>query len=649
MRNRYFLFSDIVLILLSSALSFGLRFDFYLTSTFQRDGILLLWVISIPVYMCTFLILGIYARYWPSAGPNELILLAAANLMAGFICVFVVLVIALPSDANPVPRTIPIINAFILLLGTGAARFSLRAYRQLFYSSRKHNSTENVSLKRVLIIGAGESGIHVLQSLTHSNLPVDISGFLDDDPERVGVLVRGVRVIGYFSDLEQIIFERRINLVVIATPSASGKQVRDFVSVCQKTKVEYKIIPNAHEITSGKFTINRLRSVAIEDLLRRSPVALDTTNIRRQIEGACVLITGAGGSIGSELSRQIARFKPRTLILLGHGENSLFAIENRLKKEYPDVAFKLILADVRDIRQLEKVFIEHQPSIVFHAAAHKHVPMVEGNAAEGVLNNVLGTRNLIELCNKFEVERMVHISTDKAVEPTSVMGMSKRVAEILILDATRKTPARFASVRFGNVLGSRGSVIPLFQDQINWGGPITITSKTITRYFMSIPEAVSLVMRASVFTGHGPLFVLNMGTPIRIYDLASDLIRLNGLQPDVDIEIHEIGLRPGEKLYEDLSWKYESKTPIDGGALFSIGIPAELACGMIDTASRKLEELLNTARSYDNERTRQLLHEIVYFTPELQLLPEGEKLGGTQELVTALPFAMLNQSLSGSS
>jgi FlaA1/EpsC-like NDP-sugar epimerase len=353
-----------------------------------------------------------------------------------------------------------------------------------------------------------------------------------------------------------------------------------------------------------------------DGLLNRRPVAPDTAPIRRQIEEACVLITGAGGSIGGELSRQTAGFGPRLLLLLGHGENSLFSLEHRLRAAYPDLRFRTILADVRDRTLLEKVFQDYRPTLVFHAAAHKHVPMVEANVAEGVLNNVLGTHHLIELCNRFETGRMVHISTDKAVEPTSAMGMSKRVAELLILDAARGAPSRFASVRFGNVLGSRGSVVPLFQEQIGWGGPITITSKMITRYFMSVPEAVSLVMRAGVFTGHSPLFALNMGTPIRIYDLACDLIRLNGLRPEIDIEIREIGLRPGEKLYEDLNWDYEIKSPIDDGAFFSIAVAPELARQMIEIACAKLDDLFNAARSRDDARTRQLLREIVFFTPE---------------------------------
>lgn len=621
MRNRYFLLADIMLIVVISLLSFGLRFDFDISTATYRDGIFLLWVITITVYILTFYLLNIYSLYWPSAGPRELLTLAFANILAGFMVEVVVLVIAIPIDSNPIPRTIPIINALTLVVVTCTTRFASRAYRHYFFQNRGVVEKDYADLKRVLIVGAGQPGVHILQSLAQSAPHMEIAGFLDDDLEKIGNLVRGVPVLGNFDELKRFIIERHVNLVVIAAPSASGKRIRQVVFDCQETKVDYKIVPSAHEITSGKFTINMLRPVAIGDLLHRPPVALDTSLIRMQITDACVLITGAGGSIGGELTRQVAQFEPRLLLLLGHGENSLFALEHRLRKEYPAINFKIILADIQDKLAVEQVFEKYRPALVFHAAAHKHVPMVEVNVAEGVLNNILGTRNIIELCNRFETKRMVHISTDKAVEPTSAMGMSKRVAEILILDAARQAPDRFASVRFGNVLGSRGSVVPLFQEQINWGGPITITSKLIQRYFMSIPEAVSLVMRAGVFTEYGPLFVLNMGTPIQIYDLACDLIRLNGLQPEVDIEIKEIGLRPGEKLYEDLVWNYEVKTTIDGGAFFAIDIPLELARQMIESACSKLEALLNSAQMRDNERARQLLHEIVYFTPGPQSSP----------------------------
>jgi FlaA1/EpsC-like NDP-sugar epimerase len=377
-------------------------------------------------------------------------------------------------------------------------------------------------------------------------------GFLDDNPVKMKQQIHGIPVIGSLSDLAKVLDNRRVDEVIIAIPSAPGKVIRMVSDICRLKAVHFRTMPGIYELLGGKVSVNRLREVDITDLLRREPIRLMDEQIGRTISNRVVLVTGAGGSIGAELCRQLARWSPAELILLGHGENSIFEAYLELQDRFPSLSLKAVIADIRDKDRLARVFQAYRPQVVFHAAAHKHVPLMESNIEEAVTNNVEGTRNLVQAAIASDVDRLVMISTDKAIRPANVMGASKRLAEMTVLDAAERYGKDFSVVRFGNVLGSRGSVVPLFKRQIARGGPITITHPDMKRYFMTIPEAVYLVLQAATMGHGGETYVLNMGEQIRILDLAEDLIRLSGLEPGRDIDIIFTGIRPGEKLSEDL-------------------------------------------------------------------------------------------------
>jgi len=377
-------------------------------------------------------------------------------------------------------------------------------------------------------------------------------GFLDDNPEKYNQQLHGIPVVGRLKDLSKVISKYQVNEVIIAIPSASGEAVRKITNVCRKNKIPFRTMPGIYELLGGTAGVTRLREVQIADLLRRSPAKIDVDLAGNMLEGKTVLVTGAGGSIGQELCRQIARWSPSKLILLGHGENSIFETYQSLKENYPSLPVITAIADIRDACRIDQEFSRNQPQVVFHAAAHKHVPLMEINVEDCILNNVLGTQNIINSCEKSKVERLVLISTDKAIRPVSVMGASKRIAEMLVLDAAGRLKKPISVVRFGNVLGSRGSVVPLFKRQIANGGPVTVTHPEMKRYFMTIPEAVYLVIQSAGMGKGGETFVLDMGEQIKIVDLAEDLIRLSGFEPGKEIEIVFTGIRNGEKLSEDL-------------------------------------------------------------------------------------------------
>lgn len=614
LRNRYFFVLDILAIITAVTLSFLLRFDLHPT-VYSWQGFFQFLLLTLPIQMLTFYVCGLYTRYWHDAGAADLLVAALVCALAGLLTILAVAVSSwfLPTFFSAVPRSIPIIDNPLLTLLVLTLRFSQRAYHQRLRIRQR--TSHKTDILCVLIVGAGDTGIQVLNALEESPNETRVVGFLDDDPRKVNQLVHGVKVVGNTSYLKYAVQKYTVNLVIIAIPSAPGTVIRRIMTACQDVGVAHKIIPGLAELINGRIAINMLRPVSIDDLLRRSPVKLDVSGVSRQVEGKCVLITGAGGSIGSELARQVAQHHPAHLLLLGHGENSLFGIENRLKHEFPDVPCKVLLTDMRDPRCLHTIFTKWRPSVVFHAAAHKHVPMLEINAVEAVINNVIGTYNLISLCDQYEIERMIMVSTDKAVEPTSVMGMTKRVAEILMMYAASRHPRRFAIVRFGNVLGSRGSVVPTFLQQIADGGPVTVTSAQITRFFMSIPEAVRLVLKAGVLNEQGPLFVLNMGEPVRVIELAYDLIRLSGLEPDRDIEVKITGLRPGEKLYEELFWSYESRQPIEQDTLFAIQLSSDMQ-DLSEYLNERIQLLMQAARDYQVERVLDLLAAIVFTTPD---------------------------------
>ncbi|HNO86538.1 MAG TPA: nucleoside-diphosphate sugar epimerase/dehydratase, partial [Anaerolineales bacterium] len=431
----------------------------------------------------------------------------------------------------------------------GGSRFALRILAE---QSSAPRDALRVG-KRALIIGAGDAGALVVRELQKSSqLNLFPVGFLDDDPAKQNHQIYGVSVIGRVGKLADVLESQRIDEVIIAIPSAPGKIIRAVNDACRKKGIPSRTMPGIYELLGGKVSVNRLREVDITDLLRRDHVRVNDEQVGQALEGKRVLVTGAGGSIGRELCRQIARRNPSQLILLGHGENSIFEILLELQNDYAALKLIPVIADIRNGQRLDSVFAQHHPQVVFHAAAHKHVPLMEANPVEAITNNVLGTRNVVQAALDHNVERFILISTDKAVNPSSIYGATKRLAEAIVLDAAHKNKRAFAVVRFGNVLGSRGSIIPIFKNQIANGGPVTITHPDMFRFFMTIPEAVYLVLQASSMNNGGEVFVLNMGEPVRILDLAEDLIKLSGLEPQKDIEIAFTGIRPGEKLTEEL-------------------------------------------------------------------------------------------------
>jgi len=554
-RNRFVLIGDIALIIVSVLGSFALRLDaeqlrFYFPAALLMCAVAL--AIKIPVYF----FFGLYRRLWIYASTGELRLITAAVTTASVLVSGVMLLLISAGLVLPgMPRSALGIDWLLSLVLIGGSRFALRILAEQSTTSRANGKG-----KHVLIIGAGDAGALIVRELQKtSQLNLTPVGFLDDDPAKQNHVIYGVKVIGVVRDLASVIDVQRIDEVIIAIPSAPGQLVRMVNDVCRLKGIPSRAMPGIYELIGGKVSVNRLREVDIIDLLRREPVRVNDEAVGAALEGKRVLVTGAGGSIGRELCRQIARRNPAELVLLGHGENSIFEILLELGQDYPNHLLSPVIADVRNSERLAQIFNEHQPQIVFHAAAHKHVPLMEVNVVEAITNNVLGTHNVVRTALDHNVERFVLISTDKAVRPTSIYGATKRLAEMIVLEAAHKTGRAFTVVRFGNVLGSRGSIIPIFKQQIANGGPVTVTHPDMYRFFMTIPEAVYLVLQAASMENGGETFVLNMGEPVRILDLVGDLIRLSGLEPHRDIEISYTGIRPGEKLTEEL---WDEGTPL---------------------------------------------------------------------------------------
>ncbi len=546
-RNRFVLIGDLALIIVSVLGSFALRLDvselpYYFPAALVMCAVAL--TVKIPVYY----FFGLYRRLWIYASTNELRLIIVAVTTASVLTGGVMLVLISLGWIQPgMPRSALGIDWLISLILIGGSRFVLRILAE------QSSAQVTDKTRRALIIGAGDAGALVVRELQKSSslnlLPV---GFLDDDPAKQDHNIYGVTVIGRIDQLEMALDTRQVDEVIIAIPAAPGRIIRLVNDVCRRKGITSRIIPGIYELIGGKVSVNRLREVDITDLLRREPVRIDDRLIGATLGGKRILITGAGGSIGSELCRQVARWNPSELILLGHGENSIFDILLELNGDFPALSIQPVIADVRHENRIEEVFKQHQPQVVFHAAAHKHVPLMEVNVEEAFTNNVIGTKVIVEAAGRHGVERLVLISTDKAVRPVSVMGATKRLAELVVLDAAQQHDLPYSVVRFGNVLGSRGSVVPIFKSQIARGGPVMVTHPDMHRYFMTIPEAVHLVLQAASMGAGGEVFMLNMGGQVRILDLAEDLIRLSGLEPHRDIEIQFSGIRPGEKLREDL-------------------------------------------------------------------------------------------------
>lgn len=537
---------DIISAIIAALVSIYLRFDGNLIPQNYLSMLVGQLPFFVMITIVSFFLFKLYSRVWRYAGSSELLAIVGANF-AGAICwfIFSVLVEAV------LPRSIYILTALVLTFFVGGTRLSLRVYSYL--TSKPQYIQRTQKLNKVLVIGAGDAGAMLAREIEryHSGKR-KIIGFIDDDRDKQGKTMFGIRVLGSRYDIEQVVADTDANEIIIAMPSVKGKEIKEIIDVCKNTNCKLTILPGVYEIIEGTVSVNQLRPVEVEDLLGRDPVKLDTKNVSAYITGKVVLITGAGGSIGSEICRQVAKMQPKKMLLLGKGENSIYEISQELSIEYPQIRKVPIIADVRDEERINGIMDYFHPHVVFHAAAHKHVPLMEYQPMETVRNNVLGTKVVAEAASKNGVETFVMISTDKAVNPTSVMGCTKRVAEMFVQSMNSISETRFAAVRFGNVLGSRGSVIPLFKKQIAKGGPVTVTHPDMKRYFMTIPEASQLVLQAGAMAEGGEVFVLDMGEPVKIYDLARDMITLSGMIPEVDIEIKFTGLRPGEKLFEEL-------------------------------------------------------------------------------------------------
>jgi FlaA1/EpsC-like NDP-sugar epimerase len=603
-RNRFVLFADILLIVVSALGSYVLRleltedfFRFYLQSA--------LWLIATAIIVkpVVYYLFGLYRRLWVYASISELKLIVAAVSTASLIVSALNIGFFWLNLFGPgFSRSVLAIDWLLSLLLVGGTRFTLRILAE---SAAPRGSGQ---AKKVVVIGAGDAGALVVKEMQKNRqMNLEIVGFLDDDPAKQKHTLLGVPVIGKLPDLAHVLDERPIDEVIIAIPSAPGRVVRLVADICRLKGVPFRTMPGIFELLGGKVSVSRLREVDITDLLRREPIRLHDETIGATLANKTVLVTGAGGSIGRELCRQIARWTPGRLILLGHGENSIFETLLELGENFPNLDIRPLIADVRDAGRLAAIFAEYQPQVVFHAAAHKHVPLMEANPTEAITNNVLGTQNMVATATRFGVERFVLISTDKAVAPSNVYGATKRLAEMLVLDAARRTGKPFTVVRFGNVLGSRGSIIPKFKHQIAAGGPLTITHPDMERFFMTIPEAVYLVLQASAFGQGGEVFVLNMGKQVRILDLAEDLIRLSGLEPGRDIEITFTGIRPGEKLSEVL---WDAGTPLEETAHPDI---FRLGNGRDDTSALTewVTQLLALAQANDGAGIARRLDEIV--------------------------------------
>lgn len=553
LRNRFVLVGDIALILISVLGSFALRLDVS-NLPYYFPSVLVMCAVALVVKIPTYYFFGLYRRLWIYASTGELRLITFAVTAASVLTSGIMAAIFSSGLIIGMPRSALGIDWLLSLVLIGGSRFALRLLSE-------QSSGRSGKGKHALIIGAGDAGALVVRELQKSSqLNLTPIGFLDDDPAKQRHEIYGVRVIGKVSDLPNVLDNQQVDEVIIAIPTAPGKVVRLVTDICRLKGIPSRTMPGIYELIGGKVNVSRLREVDISDLLRRDPVRLNDEIVGQALEGKRVLVTGAGGSIGRELCRQIARRNPSQLALLGHGENSIFEILLELREDYPSLMLIPIIADIRDRERLASIFDAHQPQVVFHAAAHKHVPLMEANPTEAVTNNVIGTSHLVQIAAEHHIERFVLISTDKAVQPSSIYGATKRLAEMLVLDAAHQSKLPFTVVRFGNVLGSRGSIIPLFKSQIARGGPLTITHPDMRRFFMTIPEAVYLVLQAASMGQGGETFVLNMGEPIRIVDLAEDLIRLSGLEPNRDIEIVFTGTRPGEKLTEEL---WDAGTPLE--------------------------------------------------------------------------------------
>ncbi|HHV30645.1 polysaccharide biosynthesis protein [Acetivibrio mesophilus] len=578
---------DAILVNISLVIAYLLRFDLNYANIPERftEHLLKLALIATISKLITFTWMKLYNSLWKYAGIYEVGMVVAASFISNSIMICYVFL-----SQTSVPRSI-----FLICILTDTAlitgiRFAYRVFRRII----KGEMIRFTNSKRVLIAGAGDAGAIIVREMkSHPGLKSTPVGIVDDDTFKIGKKLNGVPVVGDTKDVSKIIEKLHIDEVIIAMPSASHKKINDIYTSCAQTDCKVKILPSVSQLIDESVVMQKIRDVNIEDLLGREPVNLDIEDVCAYLKGQVVMVTGGGGSIGSELCRQIAGFSPKRLIILDNYENNAYEIQNELLYRYPDLKLDTVIANIREKQRLESIFKRFKPDVVFHAAAHKHVPLMESNPTEAIKNNVFGTMNVAECSDKYGAKRFVLISTDKAVNPTNIMGATKRIAEMIIQSINKTSKTEFVAVRFGNVLGSNGSVIPLFKKQIEMGGPVTVTHPEITRFFMTIPEAVQLVLQAGAMAKGGEIFVLDMGEPVKIRDLARNLIKLSGFEPDVDIKIEYTGLRPGEKLYEELLLSEEGLKATKNNKIY-IAKPVHIDLAMLRRELDCLKDIMVT-------------------------------------------------------
>jgi FlaA1/EpsC-like NDP-sugar epimerase len=616
--------ADLSVLSIAYWLAFLFRFEFSIPSTWLQSA-LVNWPFVVAIQYCTLGLFGVLRMSWRYIGMREILRIGfATGASAAFLLGFRIAAEYADFEGNlfVVPISVIVMGSVLGFVGLAGARATRRLQGEAQERRRRTNGTAR---KRALLVGAGQAGVLVAREIANRpDLGLDPVGFIDDDIRKVGTRISGLPVLGTTRDILEIAERKRAKRVLITIANAAGSEIRRITLQCKDAGLDTKIIPGLYEIVGDRINLSRIRDVAIEDLLGREPVRLDEEQVDDSVRGHTVLVTGAGGSIGSELCRQVARFAPSKLVLVERFENALFEIHRELTAAFPDLDISPQIADVCDGARMERVFAVTRPRVVFHAAAHKHVPMMEHNPGEALKNNIGGTRTVARISDKYGVEQFVLVSTDKAVNPSSIMGASKRVAELVCQACAQHSKTRFVTVRFGNVLGSNGSVIPIFKQQIAAGGPVTVTHPDMQRYFMTIPEAAQLVMQAGAMGQGGEVFILDMGRPVKIVDLAKDLITLSGFRPGEDIDIAFTGVRPGEKLFEELSTGAESADKTKHPKIF-IGHVAVQAAAEVNGG---VDHLLAIANDADLEAIRTSLRKLV---------PEYQDLAATSASPDAAP------------
>lgn len=595
---------DLLLIFCSYFVAFIFRFKY--TDISIAEIVVMYESYISKIFLMSLIFIGIFMAFkqyksiWSIASIDEFL----RGIIATGLGTSVVLIISY-LDKRRIPLMVTIMAGIMIMVFCNGIRIGWRVVRRtlIFITDRS-----NGNCKRVLVVGAGGAGALVANEYKKNpQYKKKVVAFVDDSWVKKGIYVSGIKVLGDRYYIHTVVEEQRIDEIIIAISELNEVELKKILDECKKTTAQVKIMPGVSEVIDGSFSVKKIRDVDVEDLLGREPIKLDFSGISSYIENKVIMVTGGGGSIGSELCRQIARFNPKELIIFDIYENNAYDLQNELLRKYENLNLKTLIGSVRDRKRLNSIFKEYRPQVVFHAAAHKHVPLMEDSPGEAIKNNVLGTLNTAELASEYGVERFVLISTDKAVNPTNVMGATKRMCEMVIQSIDKESDTEFVAVRFGNVLGSNGSVVPLFKKQIAEGGPVTLTHKDITRYFMTIPEASQLVLQAGAYAKGGEIFVLDMGEPVKIYDLAENLIRLSGYIPNEEIEIKVTGLRPGEKLYEELLMDEEGLSETQHKKIF-IGRPGEFK---LEKVKNNINTLLDVVKLGNKEKLREKLQEMV--------------------------------------